>query len=151
MYLRRKVFQESSFRMATVTKAIRWGGSNQHDAMGAVGSDTSTGAGAVGIQTLVGLKMVVDSALVRDIGRGCKLFTVIPPDTTTVREFKNHLSTKVLKSHIPFDFFNGDYRISDEVIFFVNKVKWVEMVRRLFYCNLQEDVRIFSLLSEPCK
>ncbi|XP_021965265.1 uncharacterized protein LOC110860518 [Folsomia candida] len=124
--------------MATVTKSFRWGETSLVDS-GDDRSRCSGGAsGAVGIhstsghlnnmQTMVGLRMILSPGLIRDTGCGPKLFTIIPPSLSTVREFKNHLSTNILKTHIPFYFFNGDYRIPDE-----------------------EDIRIFSLLSEPCR
>lgn len=84
--------------MATVTKSFRWGETSLVDS-GDDRSRCSGGAsGAVGIhstsghlnnmQTMVGLRMILSPGLIRDTGCGPKLFTIIPPSLSTVREFK---------------------------------------------------------------
>jgi hypothetical protein len=84
---------------------------------------------------LVGLKIEVSPELLSPAGSGTdrstspsKIFTLIPPYVRSVRELKNHLSNVVLKTHVPFFFYNGEYRIPDE-----------------------DDVRIFTLMDEPCR
>jgi hypothetical protein len=72
--------------MATVTKVIRWGDTNNSMNIGTRNQDSGsrdsfggiTGGGILlkDSQTLVGLRMIVNPGLIRDrdAGSGCKLF-----------------------------------------------------------------------------
>jgi len=77
---------------------------------------------------LVGLKMIVCPELVSGGDGETKMFVLVPEFVRTVRELKSHLAAVVLKTSRPFYFYNGEFRIPDE-----------------------DDVRIFTLLEEPCR
>jgi hypothetical protein len=100
--------------MATVTKMIRWGEVESSSDTSAGNESSVLGGTNRQARLCVGLMMDVNSALLRDECES-KLFALIPPSIKSVRGFKNHLATKILKTHLPFNFYNGEYRIADEV------------------------------------